>query len=95
MIQQENLTIRPVEERDLAFLQLAQTQGMRGRCGQHRRTEDAGTVRISGGGGAAQVPLSSWKLPRQLSVQLYPVKKGSSLHNFWRAGRSLFCLDGK
>ena len=30
MIQQENLTIRPVEERDLAFLQLAQTQGMRG-----------------------------------------------------------------
>lgn len=31
MIQQENLTIRPVEERDLAFLQLAQTQGMRGR----------------------------------------------------------------
>ena len=31
MIQQENLTIRPVEERDLAILQLAQTQGMRGR----------------------------------------------------------------
>ena len=31
MRQQENLTIRPVEERDLAFLQLAQTQGMRGR----------------------------------------------------------------
>ena len=31
MIQQENLTIRPVEERHLAFLQLAQTQGMRGR----------------------------------------------------------------
>ena len=30
MRQQENLTIRPVEERDLAFLQLAQTQGMRG-----------------------------------------------------------------
>ena len=31
MRQQENLTIRPVEERDLAFLQLAQTQEMRGR----------------------------------------------------------------
>lgn len=31
MRQQENLTIRPVEERDLAFLQLAQTQVMRGR----------------------------------------------------------------
>lgn len=30
MRQQENLTIRPVEERDLAFLQLAQTQEMRG-----------------------------------------------------------------
>lgn len=30
MRQQENLTIRPVEERDLAFLQLAQTQRMRG-----------------------------------------------------------------
>lgn len=30
MRQQENLTIRPVEKRDLAFLQLAQTQGMRG-----------------------------------------------------------------
>ena len=30
MRQQENLIIRPVEERDLAFLQLAQTQGMRG-----------------------------------------------------------------
>ena len=30
MRQQENLTIRPVEERDLAFLQLAQTQGMSG-----------------------------------------------------------------
>ena len=30
MRQQENLTIRPVEERDLAFLQLAQAQGMRG-----------------------------------------------------------------
>ena len=31
MRQQENLTIRPVEERDLAVLQLAQTQEMRGR----------------------------------------------------------------
>lgn len=55
MRQQENLTIRPVEERDLAFLQLAQTQGMRGSFQEAQMESMAAAAQPVGEGRDAQL----------------------------------------